>query len=237
MKKQEIREAKLIEMLKTSHRLAIGDVISSLGISEATARRLFAKLENEKKLIRTHGGIQAAPELRGDYSFLASAAERNPEKEKIGRSAAEKVTDNDQLFLDAGTTVLKMAEALAYRLQKGEIKNITVLTNSLSLMNNLAEYCEVILIGGKIRPERRDVCGPLARQNLEKYRFDKVFFGVDAISGDGELMTTDPETAEINALFINRSKESYVLADEEKLGKTSLITFATIAEITEVINS
>ncbi|MHC4874295.1 MAG: sugar phosphate isomerase family, partial [Planctomycetota bacterium] len=69
-----------------------------------------------------------------------------------------------------------------------------------------------------------------------KYRFDKVFCGVDAISSDGELMTTDPETAEINALFISRSKESYVLADEEKIGKTSLITFATVGEITEVIS-
>ncbi|MHC4874541.1 MAG: DeoR/GlpR family DNA-binding transcription regulator, partial [Planctomycetota bacterium] len=205
MKKQEIREANLIEMLKTSHRLAIADVIEHLGISEATARRLFAKLESEKKLIRTHGGIQATPELRSDYSFLTSAASRNPEKEKIGRKAAEKVKNNDQLFLDAGTTVLKMAEALAFRIQKGELKNIIVFTNSLSLTNNLAGYCEVILIGGKIRPERRDVCGPLARQNLEKYRFDKVFCGVDAISSDGELMTTDPETAEINALFISRS--------------------------------
>jgi DeoR family fructose operon transcriptional repressor len=234
--KQELREVKLLEMLKAKSQLDIAEVTATLDVSEATARRLFARLEEDNKLIRVHGGIKAAPELRGDYSFQLSAAQSNEQKEAIGRSAARLVNDNERLFLDAGTTVLKMAEALTLRIRTGELKGITVVTNSLSLLNNLAGECEVILLGGRIRPDRRDVCGPLTRGNLEKFRLEKAFFGVDAVSMDGELMTTDSETAETNSMFIQRSKEAIVLADSEKIGQNSLVTFAGLEDITTFIS-
>lgn len=237
MKKTELREKKLIEMLKNRQRMSISSVINELNISEATARRLFARLEVENKLIRVHGGIQAVPEINSDYSFKLSIAQKSMEKSEIGRKAAILVENGDRIFLDAGSTVLKMAEELSLRIQGGELENITVITNSLSFTGNLAEVCEVILIGGRIRSGRCDVCGALTRQNLEKFRFDKVFFGVDAISKDGELMTTDSETAEINTLFMSRSKEVFVLADDSKFNSTSLVTFATVDDVTEVISN
>lgn len=235
MKKNELKEIKLLELLKTRKRIDIAFIVTELGISEATARRMFSRLEKEKKLIRVHGGIQTAPEIYADYSFNVSVSKNLREKTLIGNKAAQLVENGDKLFLDAGSTVLKMAEALTLRIQTGELKNITVITNSLSFTSNLASCADVILIGGKIRPERRDVCGALARQNLEKLRFDKAFFGVDAISTDGELMTTDADTAELNSLFIRNSKQSHVLADSSKFNRTSLIVFASLNEINSTI--
>ena len=235
MKKNELREIKLLELLKNGKRLDIAFVVKTLDISEATARRMFSKLEEDKKLIRVHGGIQTAPEIYADYSFNVSVGKNLKEKTIIGSKAAQLVESGDRLFLDAGTTVIKMSEALAMRIQTGELKNITVITNSLSYVSNLASCCDVILIGGKIRPERRDVCGAIARQNLEKMHFDKAFFGVDAISPGGELMTTDADTAELNALFIRHSNQTYVLADSSKFNRTSLMSFASISDISLVI--
>ena len=235
MKKSELREVKLLEFLKSGKRLDIAFVVKALNISEATARRMFTRLEKERKLIRVHGGIQTAPEIYADYSFNVSVGKNLKEKGIIGGKAARFVEDGDRIFLDAGTTVLKMAEALAMRIQTGELKTVTVITNSLSYVSTLAACCEVILIGGRIRPERRDVCGAIARQNLERMHFDKAFFGVDAISLEGELMTTDTDTAELNALFIRHSNRNYVLADSSKFNRTSLMSFALISDMTQVI--
>jgi DeoR/GlpR family transcriptional regulator of sugar metabolism len=235
MNKQKLREIKLLELLKSRERLDVATVTRELVVSEATARRLFAKLEEEGKLLRIHGGIQVSPEFSNDYSFRFSAAQNLTEKEAIGKAAAEMVKSGSRLFMDAGTTVLKMAEALSFRLQTGEIKNITVITNSLSFLTNLAEHCDVILLGGKLRAGRHDVCGSLTRQNLKNFHCDQVFFGIDAISMNGELMTTDTETAEINALFIEQSKESYILSDSTKFNKTSLLAFGNLKNITSLI--
>ena len=235
MNKQKLREIKLLELLKSRERLDVATVTKELVVSEATARRLFVKLEREGRLLRIHGGVQVSPELSNDYSFRFSVAQNLAEKELIGKAAAEMVKSGSRLFMDAGTTVLKMAEALSLRLQTGEIKNITVITNSLSFLTNLAEHCDVILLGGKLRAGRHDVCGSLTRQNLKNFHFDQVFFGIDAISINGELMTTDIETAEINSLFIEQSKESYILSDSSKFNKTSLLTFGNLNEITGLI--
>ncbi len=235
MNKQKLREIRLLELLKSRGRLDVATVTAELKISEATARRFFAKLEKESKLLRIHGGVQAAPELSNDYSFRLSAAQNLKQKEAIGKAAAAIVKSGSHLFMDAGTTVLKMAEALSLRLQTGEIKNITVITNSLSFLTNLAEHCDVILLGGKLRAGRHDVCGSLTRQNLKNFHCDQVFFGTDAISIKGELMTTDTETAEINSLFIEQSKESYILADSTKFNKTSFFTFSNLENITGLI--
>ncbi|MDD5727569.1 MAG: DeoR/GlpR family DNA-binding transcription regulator [Victivallales bacterium] len=235
MRKQEQRKIKLLEMLRLQQRLNISNVTSELDISEATARRLFTELEKTGKLLRVHGGIQAAPELNSDYSFRFSAAQNTAAKEAIGRTAAAMVKSGSRLFLDAGTTVLKMAEALSLRLQTGEVKNITAITNSLSFLPNLAEHCEVILLGGRLRAGRHDVCGSLTRQNLKIFHCDQVFLGIDAISADGQLMTTDTETAEINSLFIEQAKESYILADASKFKRTSFCTFADLTAVTALI--
>ena len=228
MKKSDLRTLKLLEMLRAHKRLDIATVVSELKISEATARRMFATLEAENKLIRIHGGIQLAPELESDYSFKVSAARQREEKTAIGTAAAQEIANGDRIFLDSGTTVLKMAEALADRIRRGELSNITVVTNSISCINNLAETCKVLLVGGTMRPERLDVCGPLAESNLAKYRFDKSFFGADAISKDGEFMATDEATCRMNEIAMEHSKQKFLLVSSDKFGKSSFISYGRL---------
>ena len=85
MKKDAIRQIRLLEMLSEKKRLDIRTVVEALSISEATARRLFTDLEKSGKLIRTHGGIQAAPEIAPDYSFRLSSVQHTLKKTRSAR--------------------------------------------------------------------------------------------------------------------------------------------------------
>jgi DeoR family transcriptional regulator, fructose operon transcriptional repressor len=228
LNKTHLRTIKLLEMLREQKRLDIATVVKTLKICEATARRLFSVLETEGKLIRVHGGIQMAPQLESDYSYRASAVKQQAEKNAIGLASANVVSSGEKIFLDSGTTVLKMAEALAGRIRRGEVKDITVVTNSMSYLNNLAEVCKVLLVGGAIRPERRDVCGPIAESNLAKFRFDKTFFGTDAISLEGDLMATDEATCRMNEIAIEQSAKNYLLATADKFGQSSFVEFGRL---------
>ncbi len=231
MNKYERRTIKLLEMLQLNKRLDVKTVANSLSISEATARRFFSQLEDEGKVIRVHGGVQLAQALGYDYSFRVQAAHRQEQKALIGAQAAELVADEDRIFLDSGTTVLKLAEALSLKVQTGELKDIVVLTNSISHVETVARWCKVILVGGEIRAERLDVCGSVAEKTLMLFHLDKAFFGADAISATGGCMTTDERTSTINEIAVERAKKSYVLADSSKFNKTSFIRYASIEEI------
>jgi len=231
MNKYERRTIKLLDMLQLNKRLDVKTVAGSLGISEATARRFFSQLEDEGKVIRVHGGVQLAQQLGYDYSFRVQAAHRQDQKAVIGAQAAELVKEEDRLFLDSGTTVLKLAEALSVKLQTGELKGIVVLTNSISHVETVARWCKVILVGGEIRAERLDVCGSVAEKTLMMFHLDKAFFGADAVNLSGGCMTTDERTSTINELVVERAEKSYVLVDSSKFNKTSFIRYASLEEI------
>ena len=231
MNKYERRTIKLLDMLQLNRRLDVKTVAEKLGISEATARRFFSQLEDEGKVIRVHGGVQLAQQLGYDYSFRVQAAHRQDQKAVIGARAAELVEDEERIFLDSGTTVLKLAESLSLKLQTGELRGIVVLTNSISHVETVARWCKVILLGGEMRAERLDVCGSVAEKTLMMFHLDKAFLGVDALDVAGGCMTTDERTSTINELVVERAEKSYVLADSSKFNKTSFIRYASVEEI------
>lgn len=235
MSKKEERSIRLVEMLQIHKRLDVSTVASNLGISEATVRRLFSELEDKGKVLRVHGGVQLAPQAGFDYSYKLSTLHRSAEKIAIAKSAAERVNSNERLFLDSGTTVVKLAEFLSLKLQTGELQNIVVLTNSIGLIDTLANWCKVIIIGGEVRVERKDVCGVISEKSLSQFNVNKAFLGADGILIDSGLMTTDERTARMAEIVLGRAENTYVLADSEKFGKPSFITFAPFSGITEII--
>ncbi len=234
MGKVEMRAEKLIAMLRSSGKAEIGAVVEKLGVSEATARRLFALLENEGKLIRIHGGVRLAPEMEYGYSFNVSASRRSREKSAIGEAAAEIIGSGDRLFLDSGTTVLRLAEALARRIETGELKGIQIVTNSLANTEILSHHCKVIMAGGEIRHQRRDACGHIAEKIISQYHFDKAFLGADAISAERGFMTSDELTAEICRIALSHSEKAYVLADSEKFTRKSFVVYASFPEVDRI---
>ena len=173
--KVDRRKQELCDILAVYPELSIGDVVERMQISEATARRLFTRLEEDKKIIRTHGGIKINHELNIAYSYDLSVTQDRQKKRSIGQYAAGKVENGEKVFMDSGTTILMFGEALAERISNGELNDVTIVTNSLVYIDKLADLCRILLIGGEIRAKRRDVCGSSAVKYLTEYHFDHAF--------------------------------------------------------------
>jgi len=112
---------------------------------------------------------------------------------------------------------------------------VIVLTNSFTHIDTLASWCKVILIGGEVRVERRDVCGSLAEKIIEMFHVGKAFFGADAVSIDAGFTTTDERTSRMQELIMQRADASYVLVDSEKFDRASFVSFAGLNEVDAVI--
>jgi DeoR family transcriptional regulator, fructose operon transcriptional repressor len=235
MKKNDLRTSRLLEMLQINKRQGVQMMADSLGVSVATIRRLLARLEADGKVIRTHGGARLSPQLGTDYSYYLASTLRSREKTLIGRAAAEIVASGDRLFLDSGTTVLKLAESLSLHVQAGTLKNLVVLTNSLALVEAMARWCKVILVGGQVRAERRDVGGPITEETLRQFHVSKAFLGADAIHIRSGFMTTDESTAKMNEIVLRNAARAFVLADSEKFRRDSFIRYAALGEVETIL--
>lgn len=229
MGKVSARETQILAELKKRGQLESKEIMELFRISESTARRVCVDLGKKGLAIRTFGGIRCLPEnspVSGAYSYNVREAENADLKQKIGEYASSLVKDGDVIFLNGGTTVQKMAEALIERVRRGGLKNISILTNSIASAELLAGECTVMLTGGRLRAERRDMAGYLSEQMVRNAHFDKCFIGVDGINMNEGLVALDMDTANLDRMAVDQSDAAFVLADSSKFNKTCFVTYA-----------
>jgi len=235
MSKLDQRRKTILQTLNIKTELDVQSASDLMGTSPATTRRLFTKMATEGMVFRVHGGIRLLPEAKGTYSYILSNMRGQHRKALIASRAATMVETGDLLFLDSGTTILKMAEALSVRLKSGDLKEIVVVTNSLVSYEQLCPDCRVILAGGEVRLSRRDTFGRVAENALASLHLRKSFFGADGVHPERGLMATDEWTCHMNDIVGKNSDSIIVLADSEKFGKSSLLTYSALDAVQMII--
>lgn len=228
------REQELKTRLSVRQKLTLNEAMELLGISESTARRMFAKLEKDGVAIRTHGGIQSISNPLTMYSFEHGAKTNIEEKTAIAREACRLLEDGDVIFCDSGTTVQCFCAEMADYVGRNSI-NVQVFTNSLANLERLAPYMSVTLVGGMYRPNRKDFCGYLTEQAMQGVYFNKSFLGTDGSRNGEEFTTTDFETARMNEIAMRNSDRSIVLADSSKFPKAAHVVYAKASEYYAII--
>lgn len=143
--------------------------------------------------------------------------------------------DGEYLYLDSGTTTLEMCRALSKRLKKEEVKNLTVITNSVKNVDILASYCDVILVGGKYSKDRKDVSGNLSESFLAQFRLDKSFLGTDGFTFADGFTSTSVNVSLLSRKASAQAEETYVLMDSSKIGRHSFGISCKLEHINGVV--
>lgn len=227
-------EKELMDQLRRKGKLDLAQVREKLQISESTARRLFAKMQQEGKIIRVHGGIQLPGKNPQDYSFEKLVKNKLREKEQIAVAACDLLEEGDVIFCDTGTTVMCFCMELLHRMDRHAM-GIQVYTNSLANFEILADKVPVTLIGGNYRGHRKDFAGYLAETALEKVHFTKCFLGTDGCDGNKFFTTTDFDTARLDEIAIRNSGQTIILCTSDKLSARSRVGFAEFGTVDRVI--
>jgi DeoR/GlpR family transcriptional regulator of sugar metabolism len=236
MGKTEKRADEIIRMVTAKGRVSVVEVVDSLAVSEATVRRLFAALEKEGKVVRNYGGIQL-PAAQDGYSFKRYEKVQENEKRQIGIRAAQLVQSGDSIYLDCGTTVARMAEALNVRIAAGELISLSIVTNSIVNMNllSLIRGSRVIMLGGEYNHERRDFSGPITERCLEIFHFKQCFLGSDGVTSAMGYTTNHLGLSSLNRKVLSRSDSAIVLTDKSKFGRDALVSFAEVKDIHTIV--
>ena len=235
MNKLKYRKDHLVELLQEKGELQVSAIAELYGISLPSVRRLCANLEKEKKAIRTHGGLRTIHEKNDPYEFEIIDTEYAVEKAAIAQYAVNLIGNRQSVFLESGTTLKQFAKALAGRLQKAEILDSVIFTNSLVNFEILQPISKVILIGGLYSPERRNFYGFLCEKLIRSLRFDVCFMGADGISLENGIMALDAETVRLDELLIKNSEKSILLSNSEKFSKNSLLPFCSVKDIHMIV--
>src|SRR3954471_15802520 len=178
----QARRQRLAGLLARHHYLSLGDLCERLEVSEPTARRDLAALEAEQAITRTHGGAlveynQKFPSFRDRLGRAAGI------KRRLGAAAAKLLKPGQTVWLDGGTTLYYVAEALADRRPEG----LVVVTHNMPAAELLADLgdVDVHLLGGQYFRRTSLLLGPRTVAAARRWRFDVALLGVEGIDRQG----------------------------------------------------
>lgn len=210
----EQRMEAILAELEQQRAVSVGQLCEVTGASEATIRRDLTVLARQGKLNKVHGGaVLAGEEFRGEELDMETKQQLNmEEKRRIARYAAGLVTDEDVVYLDAGSTVMLMADHV-------QAQKALFVTNSIECAARLTRRgLRVYVLGGMLKPGTVALVGTEALLSLKRYNFTKAFLGVNGVALHQGFTTPDPEEAAVKAMAARRAREVYVLADASKFG-------------------
>ena len=221
------RQKQILSLLARQGRLRVTEIVEQFSISEATARRDVESLASQGKAQRVHGGIitleQAPPEL----PILERESEQADEKVLIGRATAELISDRETVFLGSGTTVLEVARNIRNH------KNLTVITNSLPVLNVLTGIKDITIIslGGMLRDSELSFIGHITEQALTEVRADKVIMGTRGVSLEHGLTNDYLEETLTDRAILKIGREVIIVADHTKVNRVSTALLAPLESV------
>ncbi len=210
------REKAILEKLLKNKKVTVHELASELYISEPSVRRDLAALERQNLIKRIHGGavLEETALSKNRIPFIVRELEESSGKFLAAKHAAELITDDCVIFLDASTSAYNIIDFLVQR------KGITVVTNGVKALLKLAEYgINTISTGGILVPSCLALVGEEAYQTVERINADIAFFSCRGISDDGLLTDIAPEENYIRIKMMENSRRAYALLTSDKRGK------------------
>lgn len=227
---REARLQSILEALARDGQVANQDLEERLAVSSVTLRRDLDELQRRGMVRRVHGGAVRVGEH--DPGFAVRAEEDRAAKVAIGRAAAALLRDRTTCYLDAGSTPLQTAHAIATRVQDEGLA-LQVVTPAADIALALAgqRNIECHLLGGPFHAGTRSVVGPVAVAQLQSFHVDVALLGMTGIDARSGWTNTSPATVEVKQAALTISERAVVVADAGKWQRTNFYRVATWKQV------
>ena len=220
------RHEGILSVLRRRGFVSIGGLAKSFQVSEQTVRRDLKALEHDGLVTRYHGGA-GLPTGPSDRSYENRKIRFAAEKKRIARAVAAQIPDDATVFIDIGTTMEAIAEALL------DHQNLTVITNHLSVAIILSRHpkFQILLAGGILRHNDHATTGEAARVFLERFRVGYGIFGIGAVNADGELLDYNYRDIDVSTMAMRISRRKFIAMDHSKFEADAVVHVGSVADI------
>lgn len=210
--------------------VSLEELVKTFGVSLNTVRRDIAELIKLGTVEKIYGGVRTSrkPTL---LPFEERHHSHMDLKERIGRAAAGLVRDGDIVYVDSGTTTIKLLPELTER------RNVTVITGSLPAIAEAAQYGNINLIAtaGQLDRKTNSFIGADTVKSLAHFNIQKAFMAATGLSLASGATNSSLLEYEIKAHVVRHCREAYLLIDSSKFGVSALATYAALEDFDEIV--
>jgi DeoR/GlpR family transcriptional regulator of sugar metabolism len=228
----EERRSAILYALEQHNELPIEAFVQQFTVSAATIRNDLHHLAQHRLITRTHGGARAIRNREFELSLVARTQQQPDTKITIARYAARLINDGDTIFIDSSSTSFALVPFLGRR------RNLTVVTNSLSVSQALIEYpaINVVICGGRIRHISQSVVDLHSIGLIQQLRITTGFFGAHGINIRTGLTDISREEADAKQIIHQQCRRTVALLDASKMNRIGQYPFIATNQIHTLIS-
>lgn len=225
------RHQAILERAREHGRVDVQGLAADLAVTPETVRRDLSTLESQGLVRRVHGGAIPVERLGVESAVAVREGLLGTEKARIAKAALAELPLAGTILLDAGTTTVRLAQALPTD------RPLSVVTHSLPVATLLAARPNVTLhlVGGTVRGRTLAAVGPWALRELAEVQVDVAFLGTNGLTPERGLTTPDLAEAAVKRALAASARRVVVLADRTKLGHDDFARVIGIEDVDAVI--
>ncbi|MCP1109397.1 DeoR family myo-inositol catabolism operon transcriptional repressor [Lachnospiraceae bacterium PF1-21] len=222
------------EYILRSKNVTLDELCKEFNVSMNTIRRDINTLVKRGTVEKVYGGVTAldhTPHFETITPFTKRHAQLQEEKRQICQVAASFVEDGDVLYIDTGTTSLNLVNFI-------KDKTCTIITNSLQVALAAVPYpsLNVFSLPGKLRRDTLSFNGSEAESYLSRYNINKAFMCCTGLSIQNGATNATNEEYIVKKAVVESSQTRFLLADHTKFDKFTLMTFAKLSDLDQIIS-
>lgn len=229
----EKRRTEIVKFIEENGSVSVHDLSKKFDVTLMTINRDLKKLHHEGKLKVVRGGAMSRNKSIEETYFSQRINDQLDIKELLAEKAIKYIEPRDSIILDSSTTAIILSRKI---IQKG-IKDVTILTNSNTILNELLPYrnISVISTGGILLNKFHCYAGPLAELVVSQIRANKFFFSVAGVTSSGEITDTDIQEVNVKKKMIEVANKKILMVGSHKFNKAALYKVADIKDMDLVI--
>lgn len=225
------RQQEIVDILEKNGSISVNKLSKILYTSAPTIRRDLTVLENQGKILRTHGGAVLRKTAENEIPLILREDSNNKSKKIIAQKASRFIKNGDVIFLDASSTVSYLIPNLK------KFSDIIVVTNSPKTSvklgeENIKNYCT----GGLLLNQSIAYVGNAAEKFIADINADIFFFSSRGYCEDGYITDSSTEEAVIKKAMIKNANRSYYLCDTSKKGKKYMYNICKVSDVEKIID-
>jgi DeoR family transcriptional regulator, deoxyribose operon repressor len=224
MNARQARLQRLTDVLQNGSMFRLKDAAALVNVSEMTVRRDIAS--KGSGLACLGGFVISAPR----YALEVEQAANIQVKREVGRRAAELVKPGDTVFLDCGTTIPYVAEALP----PGELTVVCYSLNIASIVCRRANT-QVLLLGGLYYPSSATFFSEEAITQLERIAITSAFISAGGVDFSRGVSCPHFHEVPVKQAAMASARYKYLVVDSSKFGRLRPATIARVDAFDSVI--
>lgn len=226
---KEERYQKILDILSEGKYVSVESLSRELYVSMPTIRRDLTAMQEMGLVARSHGGVIRISGLDAPPITFRIGV-NSGEKIRLAEEAAKFLRNDCVIFLDESTTTLHIIDHLP------RFKNVKVVTNSMSVLQNLYRHkVQAYCLGGEFSRDAMSFYGRDAENMVKRFGIDFMFFSSSAVNRKGYIVDYSEGANSLRRCVLEQAETKVFLCDKSKYGKHGAYTLAAVSEVDHLI--